>query len=271
MKEMPPQTPSEKKIPRQRDQRILELLRQTKKILLLQEAMGIEGYDLPPGGGLVRSLSPSTPPPPPAPASRTGKTGGPPISPPKPPPGSTLAELRQELENCRRCRLSAQRNCLVFGAGAPDARLFILGEWPEGEDDSTGEPFSGEAGILLEKMLSAIGLKRHEVYTAYVVKCSPAGEEPDPDTVRTCMPFLTRQIEAVAPEIICTMGALATQALLKTRKSLLQLRGRFHDYHGILVMPTFSPTFLNRHQEMKKAAWHDLQMIERRYNQGKET
>jgi DNA polymerase len=247
---------------------VLELLRQTKKILLLQDSMGIEGYDLPPGGGFIRSGSPSAQPAASQPAPRTGQTSVP-GSPPKSPPGPTLAELRQELEKCTRCRLCTSRNCLVFGSGAPDARLLILGEWPEGEDDATGEPFSGEAGVLLEKMLSAIGLKRHEVYTAYVVKCLTPEGEPDPDTIKACLPFLTRQIEALGPEIICAMGPLTTQALLKTRKSLLQLRGRFHDFHGILLMPTFSPNFLSRHPEMKKAAWHDLQMIEKRYNQGK--
>lgn len=231
--------------------------------------MGIEGYDLPPGWGVTRSVSPSAQPAPSTPtAARAERTGGP-VGPPKSSPALSLAELRQELENCTRCRLCAPRNCLIFGAGAPDARLLILGEWPEGEDDATGEPFSGEAGTLLEKMLSAIGLKRQEIYTAYVVKCLPPEGEPDPEAVKACMPFLIRQIEAVAPEIICTMGTLATQALLKTGKSLLQLRGRFHDFHGILVMPTFSPSFLRRHQEMKKAAWHDLQMIERRYHQEK--
>lgn len=255
--------------PQQWDEKTSELLRQTKKLLLLQEIMGVDGYALAPGLRNILTAGGAVPPQAPPSGRPAPQTGS--VAPRKEPPQKPLLDdIRRELGECRRCGLSAHRHAVVFGTGNSNARLLIIGDWPDQEDDATAEPFSGAAGALLEKMLAAIGLQRQDVYTAYIVKCFPASAVPDREAVKACLPFLLRQIEAIAPEIICTMGSLATQALLGTQKNLLQLRGRFHDFHGIPVMPTLPPSLLSNNQEMKKAAWHDLQMIARRYHQVKQ-
>lgn len=253
------------------NQETTEILRQAKKLLLLQQAMGVDGYTLAPGHrNIFAATGAGDPlplePPPGLYTPETGKARSRKETLPKP----LLDDIREELGDCRRCGLCADRHAIVFGTGNSAARLLIIGEWPNREDDATGEPFSGEAGELLEKMLAAIGLRRQEVYTAYAVKCFPAGDAPGKEAVKACLPFLLKQIEAIAPEIICTMGSLATRALLGAQKNLLQVRGRFHDFHGIPVMPTLPPSLLNNNPEMKKAAWHDLQMIEKLYKQVKQ-
>lgn len=269
---MSPQLPAKgnkTSAPPQGNQETTEILRQAKKLLLLQEAMGVDGYALAPGHRNMLTGA-GTPLPQRSPAG---------LHPPEPgntPPGKEslprplLDDIHRELGDCRRCGLCAGRHAIVFGTGNSAARLLIIGEWPNREDDASGEPFSGEAGELLGKMLAAIGLRRQEVYTAYAVKCFPAGDAPDKEAVKACLPFLLQQIEAIAPEIICTMGSLATRALLGPQKNLLQMRGRFHDFHGIPVMPTLPPSLLSNNPEMKKAAWHDLQMLEKLYNQVKQ-
>lgn len=250
--------------PPQLDQETTEFLRQAKKLLLLQQAMGVDGYTLSPGHRNIFTGTGGSLPQGPPPGLQAPQTGN---APPeeKSLPRPLLDDIRRELGECTRCGLYAGRHAIVFGSGNSAARLLIIGDWPDREDDATGEPFSGEAGELLGKMLAAIGLRRQDVYTAYVVKCFPPGDASGKEAVTSCQPFLLQQIEAIAPEIICTMGSLATRALLGAQKNLLQMRGKFHDFHGIPVMPTLPPSLLSNNQEMKKAAWHDLQMIEKRY------
>ncbi len=177
----------------------------------------------------------------------------------------TLAEVREELGDCTRCGLHANRTSLVFGTGSESPRLLIIGDSPGEEDNRQGEPFQGEVGELLDKMLAAIGLTRKEVYLTTLVKCQPPdGVPPSPEEINVCLPFLRRQITAVAPAVICTMGTLSSQMLLNTAKQLIHLRGRFHSFHGIPLMPTFHPEFLIRNPELKKAAWIDLQKIKKK-------
>jgi uracil-DNA glycosylase len=137
-----------------------------------------------------------------------------------------------------------------------------------------GLPFQGEAGALLDKMLAAIGLNRELIYLTTLVKCVPATPEisaksgvipaPDPQQVRACLPILQQQIAALKPKLICTMDPLPAQVLLRSQRSLLQLRGRFHDYQGIPLIATLAPEYLRHNPEMKKAAWEDLQLIRTR-------
>lgn len=176
----------------------------------------------------------------------------------------SLQDIRVDLGECTRCELHENRNQLVFGEGHDSAKLFIVGEWPSEEDDRQGKPFCDEAGVLLDKMLAAINMSRQDVYITNIVKCHPSeNRPPSKKELEICKPFLLRQISRVSPKVICTMGQLAAQTLLNTEKLLIHLRGRFHDFQGVPLMPTFHPDFLNKNAEMKKAAWQDLQLIQK--------
>ena len=177
----------------------------------------------------------------------------------------TLKEVRLEIGDCTRCALHEKRSRILFGAGNTKADLFIVGEWPNFNDDSEGVLFSGEQGNLLAKMLKAIGLDVDDVYMTNVVKCRASEETPPcSEHIKECLPFLMNQIDIVAPKVICTMGPLAAHTLLKTNKLLIRLRGRFHTFKGIPVLPTYHPSFLIKNPEMKKATWVDLQLIQQK-------
>ncbi len=243
---------------------LAELARDARNLLAFQQAMGIDSYPATPE--LRRFLHPD---PPTAPKTQTpaATESGRPRRASTTPPASaiSLADIREELGECRRCGRHEGRKKIVFGEGEVGAKLFIVGELPAGEDDAAGLPFQGEAGKLLMKMVGAIGLSRADLYLATLVKCHPAdGHEPRPEEIALCHPFLLQQINAVRPKIICAMGGLAAQALLHSKKNLLQLRGAWHSCQQIPLMPTFSPAFLLRNPEMKKAAWVDLQLIQKR-------
>jgi DNA polymerase len=173
-----------------------------------------------------------------------------------------LARLRQELGDCQRCRLSAGRRHLVFGAGSPEAEVMFIGEAPGQEEDQQGEPFVGAAGQLLTKMIEAMGLRRDEVYIANIIKCRPPqNRDPAPDEVDACEPFLRRQIESIGPRMVIAMGNFAAKTLLRTETGITRLRGRFFTYHGIPLMPTFHPAYLLRNPDGKRPAWQDLKAV----------
>ncbi len=181
-------------------------------------------------------------------------------------PPETLAEIRADLGDCRRCKLSASRTRIVFGAGDPAARLMFVGEGPGKEEDRAGEPFVGAAGQLLTRIIQAIRLRREDVYIANVVKCRPPGNRvPETDEIKTCLPFLRRQIAAVRPLFICTLGTCATQALLGTTEPISRLRGRFADIQGVRVMPTYHPAYLLRNEDKKREVWADMQQLMKEY------
>jgi DNA polymerase len=176
-------------------------------------------------------------------------------------PAAALAAVRAELGDCTRCRLHEGRTNLVFGVGNPRARLMFVGEGPGAEEDARGEPFVGRAGKKLDDMIRAIGLERRDVYIANVVKCRPPdNREPLPDEVGTCSPFLFRQIAAIRPAVIVALGSPAAKTLLNTRDGITRLRGRWHSFAGIPVMPTFHPAFLLRSytEENRRMVWEDL-------------
>ncbi len=176
--------------------------------------------------------------------------------------GGPLEAVRSELGECTRCRLSGSRRNIVFGEGNPRARLVFVGEGPGRDEDMKGRPFVGAAGRLLTRIIEAMGLSREEVYIANIVKCRPPNNRnPQPDEIETCFPFLCRQIEAIGPEVICALGSFAARTLLGTEAPISRLRGRWHDYHGIAVMPTFHPAFLLRNEARKRDTWHDVQQI----------
>jgi DNA polymerase len=138
----------------------------------------------------------------------------------------------------------------------------FVGEGPGADEDLQGLPFVGKAGELLTKMISAMGLSREEVYIANIVKCRPPNNRaPEADEIATCQPFLMRQIEAIAPKIICALGTFAAQTLLASKMRISDLRGQFYNLNGIKVLPTFHPAYLLRNPAEKKKAWEDLQKI----------
>ncbi len=178
------------------------------------------------------------------------------------PPEDTLQTIRNDLGECRRCALSAERTHLVFGEGNPDAELMFVGEGPGAEEDHSGRPFVGPAGQLLTRIIEAMHLTRDQVYICNVVKCRPPdNRNPEPVEIQTCRPFLERQIKAVEPKVICALGSVATQILLDTNQAVSRLRGRFHDRGGIKVMPTYHPAYLLREPDKKKLVWEDVKKI----------
>ena len=161
--------------------------------------------------------------------------------------GPSLAAVRDDLGDCRRCKLCETRTHIVFGVGNPNAKLMFVGEGPGADEDAQGEPFVGRAGQKLNEMIRAIGLTRPDVYIANVVKCRPPGNrDPEPDEVATCSPFLFRQIETIGPEVIVALGSPAAKTLLGTKAGITSLRGRWGSFRGIPVMPTFHPAYLLR-------------------------
>jgi uracil-DNA glycosylase len=175
----------------------------------------------------------------------------------------SLAALRTAIGDCRRCKLWPGRTHLVFGVGNPNARLMFIGEGPGRDEDLQGEPFVGRAGQLLTDIITkGMGLRREDVYIANVVKCRPPeNRNPEPDEVASCEPFLKRQIDLVRPEIIVALGKFAVQTLLQSKVPITRLRGNWHSYHGIKLMPTFHPAYLLRNPGDKKLVWDDIKKV----------
>lgn len=174
----------------------------------------------------------------------------------------TLDEIRKDLGACRRCGLSKTRHHIVFGEGDPEARLVFVGEGPGAEEDRSGHPFVGPAGELLTRIIEAMKLSRDQVYICNVIKCRPPGNRnPTPEEIVTCGPFLERQLDVIAPTVICTLGSFAAHKLLKTQAPISKLRGRFHTYNNSKVMPTFHPAYLLRNPDQKRAVWQDMKKI----------
>jgi len=177
-------------------------------------------------------------------------------------PARALKELQETVSTCRKCALSRTRTRTVFGTGACRTSLIFVGEAPGAEEDRQGLPFVGRAGRLLTKMLEYIGLKREDVYITNVLKCRPPGNrDPLPAEVACCEPYLLAQLEVVKPRLICALGRYAAQTLLKTDVGISRLRGRFHDYHGIRILPTYHPAYLLRNPPDKDKAKDDLRKI----------
>lgn len=250
------------------------LLRDIRKLVELHQNFGIDTYPRSPELTLFLETPPALPP-------STSKHQPPITARPatKAPPtieqgpihsAQTLAEIQAEFDDCHRCPRHQGQRQLVFGAGNPKAALFIVGDFPTAGDEAAALPFSGEPGVLLTKMLKAIGLTLDDVYLASIVKCHSQDDTPPlPEQIKACLPFLLRQIDAVVPKVICAMGPLAAQTLLKSKAPLIRLRGNFHDFHGTPLMPTFHPAFLLKNEEMKKATWIDLQLIQAKLGSNK--
>jgi len=170
-----------------------------------------------------------------------------------------------EVKGCPRCRLCESRTNTVFGEGDSDARLFFIGEGPGETEDTTGRPFVGRAGELLDKMIAAMGLRRDDVYIANIVKCRPPNNRvPMPDEVATCTPYLERQIEIIRPQVIVTLGLPALKYMTNDPKLTMgKSRGNWREWRGIKLMPTFHPAYILRNPtyETKAAVWSDLKQV----------
>lgn len=180
-----------------------------------------------------------------------------------------LLAVRRRLGECQRCRLAQGRNRLVFGMGAPNADLVIMGEGPGQREDEQGLPFVGPAGEMLDKMLQhVLGLSRSQVYILNVVKCRPPNNrDPRPDEISACRPVYEAQLAAIQPKLILTLGSPAVKTLLATSTGIMRLRGRWQRWRDIPVMPTFHPAYLLRRPEDKRFTFQDLKEVRRRYDE----
>jgi len=246
---------------------ILNLLEETKKQLEHLRALGVEGIRVdqsdPPN---PRSKQPA------AVEPSTSLFGDIAPAPAKLSPSSeTFEQIHAEIGACTRCPLHLERTHVVHTEGDRKARLMFVGEAPGADEDIQSRPFVGRAGQLLTKIIEAIGLKREQVLIGNVNRCRPPGNRaPTTEEATTCKPYLLREIAIVQPEVIVVLGNTAMKNLLDTREGITRLRGRFQDYKGIKVMPTFHPAYLLRDPSKKRETWEDLKMV-RDYLDGKRT
>ncbi len=175
---------------------------------------------------------------------------------------ANLEELAARLQDCRICPLCEKRNKVVFGVGNPHADLVLVGEAPGREEDEKGFPFVGEAGRLLDRILFAMKLSRQEVYICNVLKCRPPGNrDPQAEEIAACEQFLKQQLAAIRPRMIVTLGRFAAQTLLQTKDPIGRLRGHWHEYAGIPLMPTYHPAYLLRNPAGKRDVWEDMKQV----------
>ena len=176
--------------------------------------------------------------------------------------GDSLSRIREDIGDCKRCRLCEARTKIVFGDGSPTAQLVFVGEGPGHDEDIQGLPFVGRSGKLLTQMIEAMGLTRADVYICNIVKCRPPqNRAPERDEVATCSPFLDRQLAVLAPKVIVCLGNVAAQTLLGTKKSISAFRGQWFDFRGSKLMATYHPAFLLRTPSAKSEVWTDLKKV----------
>ncbi|MFO0750664.1 MAG: uracil-DNA glycosylase [Myxococcota bacterium] len=205
-----------------------------------------------------RSQAPSA-----RPAAGSGTVGAPPTT-PVGKGADGLRQVRDELGDCQRCALATGRKHLVFGVGSPQAELVLIGEAPGQQEDATGEPFVGRSGQLLTRMLASIGLERSDVYICNVIKCRPPGNrDPLPGEIATCSPFLHRQVRAIGPKVILTLGRFAGVNIIGRQATMGELRKDTSSFLGTPVVATFHPSYLLRTPSAKRQAWDDLLRVRR--------
>ena len=180
-----------------------------------------------------------------------------------------LLKIREEMGDCQRCALHAQRKNIVFGVGNPDADLVIVGEAPGYHEDQLGEPFLSDAGEMLDKMiLHVLGLHREDVYILNVVKCRPPRDrKPLPPEVDSCMPFLERQLLALRPKVILVLGSVGLKSLFRASAGITGQRGVWMERNGVPTLPTFHPAYLLLNPAEKRKAFNDLKSLRVRYDQ----
>ena len=185
-----------------------------------------------------------------------------------------LAALRARLDQYDGCVLKRTATNTVFGTGPADAKLMIIGEAPGEEEDRRGEPFVGPSGQLLDRMLSAIGLARDQVYITNTIYWRPPGNRtPTPQEVLACYPFMQRQIALIRPAVLMLVGGAAAKTMLQRSEGIMRLRGKWNEVQvtgedlSIPAMATFHPAYLLRSPIQKREAWQDLQAVRDRLEQ----
>jgi uracil-DNA glycosylase family 4 len=174
----------------------------------------------------------------------------------------TIEQIRADIGNCLRCPLHEGRTQVVHTVGNMNADLMFVGEAPGADEDAKGEPFVGRAGQLLNKIIEAIGMKREEVAIGNINRCRPPGNrQPTLPEAHTCKPFLLREIAVIRPKVIVVLGNTALHNLLDTNVGITRMRGQFHEYFGVKVMPTFHPAYLLRDPSKKREVWDDLKKV----------
>ena len=173
-----------------------------------------------------------------------------------------LEETLKLAEKCQACALATSRTKVVFGAGNNNIPLMFIRDVPEMNDTRTGSPFSGPAGQLLNKMITAMNFSLDEVYLTNIIKCRPPENRlPKNEEITACLAYLNKEIESVKPQVIILLGAVATKALLPNMGNIVQMRGKWFDYNGIPAIPTFHPNYLLQHPGDKGNAWKDLKNV----------
>lgn len=173
----------------------------------------------------------------------------------------TLDEVNQELLEKAKAIPALTNRLFVFGEGTQGLRVAVVGESPGAPDADSGRPFMGPAGEMLVKILGSIGLKREECYLTNTVKYISAGDEMTPDILSFFIPYLHRELAVVQPELVIAFGNTPMRALLNTKKGITQMRGEFHDYRGMKLMPTFNPAYLLRDPTKKREVWEDMKRV----------
>lgn len=180
--------------------------------------------------------------------------------------GNDLTAFYHLIKDCLKCDLGNSRKNFVFGVGNPEADIVFLGEAPGKNEDLEGEPFVGRAGKLLNDILNAIELSRDDVFILNVLKCRPPqNREPFPSEIEECEPFLKKQLEMIKPKLIVALGRIAGNTLLRTEKTLGNLRNKIHKYEGIDLIVTYHPAALLRNPQLKRPTWEDFKMISNNY------
>jgi uracil-DNA glycosylase family 4 len=253
-----------------------EVLDQVRAYLEYQQSTGLEAIPRRPRiqgtaatpqiatrGSQPAAASAPDPPPPPTPAPHAGAAAPDLFVAPGVRRAATLEELRTELGDCQRCKLSSGRTHIVFGVGNPKAQLMFVGEGPGRDEDLQAEPFVGRAGQLLTEIITkGMKMRREDVYIANVIKCRPPqNRNPEPDEIAACQPFLIRQIEIIQPKVLVALGKFAAQTLLGLQTPISRLRGNWHAYHGIKLMPTLHPAYLLRNPNDKRLVWEDIKLV----------
>jgi uracil-DNA glycosylase family 4 len=254
-----------------------QLLEQVRAYVEYQQSTGVEGFPRSAAGASPAGVAPFS-------SSRSPLAGAPRPAPPEvalpamqqaaaasgdlfvPPrvqQARTLEALREEIGDCRRCKLWSGRTHIVFGVGNPHAALMFVGEGPGRDEDLQAEPFVGRAGQMLTEIITkGMKLRREDVYIANVIKCRPPqNRNPEPDEIAACQPFLLRQIELIRPKVLVALGTFAAQTLLGRRLPISRLRGHWYDYHGVKLMPTLHPAYLLRNPNDKKLVWADIKLV----------
>ncbi|NQT21099.1 MAG: uracil-DNA glycosylase [Planctomycetes bacterium] len=174
-------------------------------------------------------------------------------------------ELRKEVTTCKNCELCKTRTNAVFGEGDPATDLVFVGEGPGADEDRSGRPFVGRAGVQLTKIIqNGMNLSRHSVYIANIVKCRPPGNRvPTPSEMAGCIAYLKEQLRTIRPKVIVALGATACLGLLGEKLAITRERGNFREWEGIRVMPTFHPSYLLRlyTPENRRAVWEDMKAV----------